>query len=319
MQTLVRETWVRFKAFAGQKWWAFGFSLLISPSLVLAGCGSSAASPSSAPIQSSLAVATPTPETTLEPTPAPPEWPPLTVTFSCTKNNGASYVIAGGAAPFLGIEIASKPDFSDIPYGGPKQLDAATYTYSSSIMVSQFPDGIYVRWSQAPQITAHGDTSGPCGMPDNAQVQLTAACTNGTPIPGAAPIGGSTHPDIEGSSGVDESGWVFKTGLQSSWETFQLLICEHTDAYVPGVACGTYYSDDLSRHINVSLMKGSETVRVLEASTGKTLHAKTFYGHEVCPPSVYVPFDGSPTMTVNDSASTTDTDPWIQSFTKIKG
>jgi hypothetical protein len=96
----------------------------------------------------------------------------------------------------------------------------------------------------------------------------------------------------------------------------QLLICrqENADVKVGGGYC--WYSDSAGNQLQVTLMKASETVRVLVASTGKTLASKTFYGDTGCPSMVMPPADGSSTMTDTNPVGS-DEGQWVDSYTNL--
>jgi hypothetical protein len=106
---------------------------------------------------------------------------------------------------------------------------------------------------------------------------LVATCKDGTPVPGAAPYAGSVHPllvmdmeqwslaNVDINRGSQRSfGWSWASPLQ-------LLLCV-TDEEKRVGSCGLYESGNEVHE--VIRKQATETIRVIEAATGKTLQQK---------------------------------------------
>ena len=168
----------------------------------------------------------------------------------------------------------------------------------------------------------------PTPRPEPTVAELTAACAKGTPIREAVPYAGTTHSYLTGQASKDDPAWSFtefgndhtttdyvpgdlaKKGMQP----LQLVICEYDNAplKVGGGYC--YYSGGGSQ-LQVTLFQDSETVRILVATTGKTLKSKTFIASDTCPATM--PNDGSTTGSYTNSVDGTAVGNWETSFTKL--
>ncbi len=98
-------------------------------------------------------------------TPAPssgPSYGPLTITTGCQEGVTAPFVVSGSAAPDPHIEFSSDQSFTSVHTEGTYLLSPPDYTYAASYGVPVFPDGIWVRWAEAPSITAHATNQGAC-------------------------------------------------------------------------------------------------------------------------------------------------------------
>jgi len=111
----------------------------------------------------------------------------------------------------------------------------------------------------------------------DAESALRAACSDGTPVPGAAPYAGKVHPLIV----VDQQGhWSgFDINQEFPWSPWswpspiQLLVCVPANDEKQVGSCGSY-KNEAGEVGEVLRYKDSVTVRVVVAETGKTLQKK---------------------------------------------
>jgi hypothetical protein len=174
-------------------------------------------------------------------------------------------------------------------------------------------------------------TPTPVPLPEPTQAELAAACAKGTRIPEAAPYAGTSHSYLVGQSGVDDAGvWTFMVTQGSLYDEYspgdlqkngldpiQLVICEYDNAAIKVGGGYCWYSNSAGDQLRVTLLKESLTIRVLVASTGKTLASKTFYGGTDCPDTMERPSDGSSTMTYTNSVNGDVDGPWEDSFSNM--
>lgn len=293
--------------------------LWLSLLLVLAGCGSAITSPAPTATPSPTAAASPSLSPTPTPTPTPMPYPALTVTVGCSSNASESLEITGQPAPNLGIQIASKADFSDAQQR-PLSLDPKTFTYAQSIPATPYPDGVYVRWVGDPSVTAHGISPGACSAlkPSGRGVsedELAAACAHGTAIAEVASYAASVHPHPlalvwNGGSGWSYEGYaiggVWNAHSTDPWPSpVQLVACEDAKTAVKAGSCGTWQSTD-GMVGEVIRYEYAVTVRVVVGRTGKTLTSKTFYGSVVACDSSWHTDDVNPPWRIYGSDPNSD-------------
>jgi hypothetical protein len=126
-------------------------------------------------------------------------------------------------------------------------------------------------------------------MPTFEADYLIGVCA-GTPLDGAAAYGGSVHPLVVAyAEGTD---WIVGGGstatrdfaINDNWSgeiwpsPIQLVACVGTEQSARYDSCGTYTRDSDGVVGQVLRFKENVTVRVVVASTGKTLQSKTFSG-----------------------------------------
>jgi len=132
----------------------------------------------------------------------------------------------------------------------------------------------------------------PTPVPAVTEAEITAACAKATPIPEADPLGGAVHPVVVAYYEPHETAWMFTTDatrlfdINAKWRNqewpgpIQLVVCTNATQPVKVGGCpGVYYirNSDKKRG-TVIRYKQTITVRVIVASTGKTLQSKTFTG-----------------------------------------
>jgi hypothetical protein len=158
--------------------------------------------------------------------------------------------------------------------------------------------------------------------PQVSQAQAEAACQKGRPIPGTAPLGHALKAYAvalqDGTAGVIETSGVpfgyydFIEDAQLLPSDIQLVVCKmekitnlgSCGSYVPPVGPG-------NGAIEVNLSAASDRMRVVVASTGKTIATKTFSADKHCPRDV-----GSNETTVTNYPSATSMAGWIASLVK---
>jgi hypothetical protein len=169
-------------------------------------------------------------------------------------------------------------------------------------------------------------TPTPVPLPEPTFAELTAACAKGVPVPEAVPYGGDAHSFIEGEQQQGNNGaWDFQVYVKFNATIYapgtlakyglapiQLVVClvEHPDIRVG--SCGYYGSG--ANSVKVMLYRGSNTVHIMNATTGKTLATKSFLGSTNCPDTVARPADGSASMNYTNYADRGYD--WIAAFTK---
>jgi hypothetical protein len=135
--------------------------------------------------------------------------------------------------------------------------------------------------------------------PEIELAQVKRACTDGTPLPNAAQWRGGkinqyavavsanggwslvqTDGAVERVSGENWHGFVNDVVLSPT--TVEIIVCQ-TETSSLTSSCGPYEPGNVS----IDQWTGSEQVRVIVASTGKTIGAKTFDGIRSCPGSIH--------------------------------
>ena len=88
---------------------------------------------------------------------------PLTITTECQEYRDAPFIVTGSAAPDLHLEFSPTESFSEV-YANEQifVLAPPAFTYESMYNVPLFPDGIWVRWAEAPSIKAYATNKGYC-------------------------------------------------------------------------------------------------------------------------------------------------------------
>lgn len=111
----------------------------------------------------------------------------------------------------------------------------------------------------------------------DAESALRAACSDGTPVPGAAPYAGKVHPLIVVDQQGHWSGFDINHGFPWSpwsWSSpIQLVVCVPANDEKKVGSCGTY-KNEAGEVAEVFRYKDSVTVRVVVAATGKALQRK---------------------------------------------
>lgn len=124
--------------------------------------------------------------------------------------------------------------------------------------------------------------------------EIISACANGTPIPEAADYAGVVHPlvvvglglgsALSSALSVDDNSYFYKYDIDAKWHNnswpgpLQLVICVGEVQQVRVASCGSYTRDSDGAVGDVTLNKWIIVVRVVVASTGKTLQSQTFSG-----------------------------------------
>jgi hypothetical protein len=114
---------------------------------------------------------------------------------------------------------------------------------------------------------------------------------------------------VAGPWGGDQWDWLpdivdinekWRDGLWTT-DMIQLVICPGKDENARGTSCGTYKNSDGVRG-ELSQVKVKQPIRVVIATTGKTLQTKTLYGPvDGCPSTAYVPNAAPPWLILGDS------------------
>jgi hypothetical protein len=129
--------------------------------------------------------------------------------------------------------------------------------------------------------------------PSVTEDELIAACDKGTPIPEADTYTSAVHPLVVlyyEPTGPD-SGWILSSyaanhsyDINTKWELdgwpgpIQLVVCAGAEKPVKIGGCPYTYKRTDGKVGTIIRYKQTITVRVLVASTGKTLQSKTFTG-----------------------------------------
>jgi hypothetical protein len=89
---------------------------------------------------------------------------PLTLTTFCQAGGTSpAMIVSGSAAPDLHIEFSPDESFTSVYANeGFFVLSPPAYTYESLYSPATFPNGIWVRWTEAPSIKAHATNKGYC-------------------------------------------------------------------------------------------------------------------------------------------------------------
>jgi hypothetical protein len=202
----------------------------------------------------------------------------------CSADNGMAVYIVGGPAPDPHIQISWQADFGDA--SGQFALEPRYNSYSTSRVPSEYPDGVYVRWTGDPSVTAHGVSPGPCANLPISKEQMAAACAHGTAISQAGIYTASVHPHPLVLVTHPDNSWQywnyaiagnFNAIWYSPWPSpVQLIVCESARTAVKAGSCGWYKKAGVTGE--VVRYKDNVTVRAIVARTGKVLSSKTFVG-----------------------------------------
>jgi hypothetical protein len=172
----------------------------------------------------------------------------------------------------------------------------------------------------------------PTPRPEPTVAELVAACAKGTPIREAVPYAGTTHSYLTGQASKDDPAWSFTEFgndhtttdyvpgdlAKKGMSPLQLVICEYDNAPLKSGGSGDYcYYSGGGSQLQVTLFQDSETVRILVATTGKTLESKTFIASDTCPATMARPNDGSTTTSYTNSVDGSAVGNWETSFTKL--
>ena len=132
----------------------------------------------------------------------------------------------------------------------------------------------------------------PTPLPTMATSDLLSAC-DGKPVPGADPYAGTVHPlvVVYYESGADYGWWlggaqyarddwdINQKWFDGDWPSaIQLVVCLDPYKSIKMGSCGSYKRSGDNVVGQVIRYKWSETVRVVVASTGKTLQSKVVLG-----------------------------------------
>ena len=100
------------------------------------------------------------------PTPSPTSgalYGPLTITTDCQQYSAAPMIVSGSAAPDPHIEFSPTESFATVFANEDIfVLSPPAYTYESLYGIPAFPNGIWVRWAEAPSIKAFATNKGYC-------------------------------------------------------------------------------------------------------------------------------------------------------------
>jgi hypothetical protein len=124
-----------------------------------------------------------------------------------------------------------------------------------------------------------------------AAAEIVALCAHRTPVPDAAPYAGDVHPllvawtEFNGSWTVDAQHWnnmeypIDQKWVTHAWSSpLQLVACVGIVTLHKVGSCGSYKRSSDGVVGQVIRYRGSATVRIVAAATGKVLSSKTFYG-----------------------------------------
>jgi hypothetical protein len=303
--------------------------LAVALAVVLAGCTSTVTPPASTPAP--VAQFTPTPAPTPSPSPTPVRTSPAEALASPAGPlpSGMCQIpdLIGRSITADGAGMA----WRDAGFwGGLNRQGDLLNDWAIGIQSPPFSDGTdecetELRISPVPPTPTPQPTPDPNGPPEPTAAELAAACDSGAAIPEAAPYGGTTHPNIRtvqtgdlwqffvrtGEAGDGSSSLEYYPGVlySNGLEPAQLVVCHFAAVEGDQRSCGTYTSPDGTQTLDVSVLRMSETIRVVVAQTGKTLEEKTFEGSLNCP------YDAAQSIT----KSYPDSDAmnaWVRALTK---
>lgn len=161
--------------------------------------------------------------------------------------------------------------------------------------------------------------TGPGASPRPNVADLVSSC-GGTPVPGAAEYAGTVHPLVVVSGGRLASPLdINLKWLNGLWPSpLQLVVCLDAELAVRVESCGSYTRGSDGVVGEVIGYQYAQALRVVVATTGRTLQSRTFYGMTpVCadtlsvlgPPPWKIYGDHVSADTINQYATSVSTQP----------